>query len=406
MPVAAAVLPRHDLRRRASRLAPNRTTTARASPLKATPDRRPSHRRGRYLPALRRVQQRLALRRRRVAPRPLRRIGDGLVLPALLVTAPVTVRFAFARARLADDGREPAYQLSSGRLWWRCLSLTASRGALHPCAERLAKHLSWHLDDRVSLINIRAVLGGYAAYHHLSLRTAWTDWGRLVAAGWLAPTCSPAHQGPNRPQGPGSGRVARYTLTVPAEVVARLRSRARRPVTSLVTSSSQEAIPSPSVPPRTRDHRRGWISLQSSTTTQRRNASALLAGCHEPWRRQRPNHDLLTRPDWQRLLPLIAQVQAQRPDVALSALLTDRVASARSLPGVLAWRLWRLLRASHSSENPSQHPATRTDHTRDEDTDDDQQHLQAVRVLGGPAAARAALKESQKSPGHERLTLT
>src|SRR5512143_1551094 len=78
MPVAAAVLPRHDLRRRASRLAPNRTTTARASPLKANPDRRPSHRRGRYLPALRRVQQRLALRRRRVAPRPLRRIGAGL----------------------------------------------------------------------------------------------------------------------------------------------------------------------------------------------------------------------------------------------------------------------------------------------------------------------------------------
>src|SRR5512135_1193645 len=105
------------------------------------------------------------------------RATDPLVLPVLLVVAPVTVRFAFARTRLAQDAWEPAYKLSSGRSWWRCLRISSSRGELHACAERLGKHLSWHLGDGVTLTGIRFVLGGYAAYHGLSLRTAWTDWG-------------------------------------------------------------------------------------------------------------------------------------------------------------------------------------------------------------------------------------
>src|SRR5512143_1372091 len=123
------------------------------------------------------------------------RTSDSLVLPALLAVAPSTVRFAFARDRLAQDTWVPAFKLSCGRSWWRCLRFSCSRGELHPCAERLAKHLSWQLGEQVTLTNIRSVLAGYAAYHHLSLRTAWTDWGRLVAAGWLAPTRAPASQG-------------------------------------------------------------------------------------------------------------------------------------------------------------------------------------------------------------------
>ncbi len=268
---------------------------------------------------------------------------DPLVPPVLLVVAPATTRFAFARSRLAQDGWEPAYKLSSGRSWWRCLRLAAKRGQLHPCAQRLAKHLSWHLGDRCTLTEIRFVLGGYAAYHRLSLRTAWTDWGRLVAAGWLAPTRTPANQGRGCPQGPGSGRAARYVLTAPAEVIDRLPRARRRPVTSLVTSFSQEVTPSPSVPPQRQDHRRGWVVLRRPAPTQRREASALLAGCHQPWRHQRPNSTLLTYPDRRRLLPLVAQVQRHRPDLVLPALLTDRVASACSLPSVIAWRLWRLL---------------------------------------------------------------
>src|SRR5512143_950686 len=118
-------------------------------------------------------QGRLRSRRRR---RHDRRAHDGLVLPSLLVVAPVTVRFAVTRAQLARDEWEPAYRLSSGRSWWRCLRFSCSRGELHPCAERLAKHLSWQLGDRVTLTDIRSVLGGYASYHHLSVRTAWTDW--------------------------------------------------------------------------------------------------------------------------------------------------------------------------------------------------------------------------------------
>src|SRR5512135_3938426 len=89
------------------------------------------------------------------------RATDPLVLPVLRVVAPVTVRFTFARARLAQDAWEPAYKLSSGRSWWRCLRLAAERGQLHPCAQRLAKHLSWHLGEQVTLTNIRMLLAGY-----------------------------------------------------------------------------------------------------------------------------------------------------------------------------------------------------------------------------------------------------
>ncbi len=321
------------------------------------------------------------------------------MLPGLLVVAPVTTRFTFARSRLARGAWESAYKLSSGHLWWRCVQLAAKRGQLHPCAQRLAKHLSWQLGDRCTLTEIRMLLGGYAAYHGLSLRTAWTDWGRLVAAGWLSPTRAPANQGPSRPQGPGSGRAARYVLTAPAALITQLRSRScRLAVTSLDTFSLEEVSPSPSVPPRKLDQVRGWVTLCRPTPTQRREASALLAGCHEPWRHQRPDSKLLTRPDWHRLLPLVAQVQAQRPEVALSALLTNRVRSARSLPDVLAWRLWRLLRQSRTpSAQPETSPPQPAHHTTGAQINNWQQYLPAVRALGGPAAVRAVLEENHSS---------
>ncbi len=329
---------------------------------------------------------------------------DPLVLPALLV-APVTVRFTFARARLAQDAWEPAYKLSSGYQWWRCLRLAAERGELHPCGQRLAKHLSWYLGEQVTLTGIRALLAGYAAYHGLSLRTAWTDWGRLVEAGWLSPTRAPANQGRCHPQGPGSGRAARYVLTAPDQVIMQLRLRpCRRLVTALDTFSSLEDSLSPSVPPPRQDHQRGWITLCNPLVTQRQDASALLAGCHEPWRRQRPDSDLLTRQDWQRLLPLVAQAQRHCPDVPLTAVLTERVASARHLPSVLAWRLWRLLRASRQQDTRLKERSpqcTQPEHA--EETTDWQQHLPAVRALGGPAAVRAVLRTAGERPNKNKL---
>src|SRR5512135_158866 len=320
-----------------------------------------------------------------------RLVTDSLVLPGLLVVAPVTVRFAFARSRLAQDAWEAAYRLASGRLWWRCLRFASSRGELHPCRQRLAQHLSWQLGEQVTLTNIRSVLDHYAAYHQLSLRTAWTDWRRLVEAGWLSPTRAPANQGSSQPQGPGSGRAARYVLTAPAALVDQLRARSPRPAaTALVTFSSQEAFPSPSVPPPRHDHRRGWITLRAPTMAERRDASALLAGCHPRWRHQRPEDSLLTRPDWHHLLPLVAQVQRQRPDVGLPTMLTDRVRSARSLPAVLAWRLWQLLRQPPPQHTPPEEPARPHPPPKHVEESDDR-HLAAVRTLGGPAAVRAAL---------------
>lgn len=116
----------------------------------------------------------------------------------------------------------------------------------------------------------------------------------------------------------------------------------------------------------------------------------MLAGCHEPWRRQRPNSALLTRPDWQQLLPLVAQVQRHRPDVSLPAILTDRVASAHSLPAVLGWRLWRLLHQPHQPHQPETRPQRPphqpAPHDQAEQTKDwHQQPGTTVRIVWGEA---------------------
>ncbi len=91
--------------------------------------------------------------------------------------------------------------------------------------------------------------------------------------------------------------------------------------------------------------------------------------------------------------------QRHHPNLPLPAVLTDRVASVRSLPAVLAWRLWQLLHnhrpwETRLKEPPNQH--TQPEHV--EDADDWHQHRQAVRTIGGPVAARAALHTAKPCP--------
>lgn len=81
--------------------------------------------------------------------------------------------------------------------------------------------------------------------------------------------------------------------------------------------------------------------------------------------------------------------------MALVAVLTDRVASARSLSDILAWRLCRLLRQPRPQktqpEEPARPPATHPRPSTVEEPEDWHQHRATVRALGGPAAVRAAL---------------
>src|SRR5512135_260964 len=132
----------------------------------------------------------------------------------------------------------------------------------------------------------------------------------------------------------------------------------------------------------------------SATPTQRHDASALLAGCHQPWRRQRPDHALLTRTPtgtdccrWSPRGPASGPTQPCRPCSP----------SARSLPAVLAWRLWQLLRELPPHSTPLTKSPTPPDPV--EDLDDWHQHLAAVHTLGGPAAARVALTTAGRRSG-------
>lgn len=90
------------------------------------------------------------------------------------------------------------------RLWFQWLSWKAGRDGAHPCAVRMARHLTYFADEKTGRItNIAAAIEVYAAHHMVSTRTAWTDRKRLMAGGWLREEVAPT-----------MGRKAVYRLCV------------------------------------------------------------------------------------------------------------------------------------------------------------------------------------------------
>jgi len=338
-----------------------------------------------------------------------------LVVPAGLRLAPATVRWACARAGYAR-GEPPARSLRAPArdLWFRVVSLEASRDGVHPCALRMARHLSWHVDARQALERVPEVLEAYSARHEVSDRTAWTDLGRLVEGGWLAQTRTPANEG--KGQGPGTGRTARYVLAIPAEVAANLTDppvlvpsgpaeqrsepapvsqepaqlRSGPGMTSDEALLSREELQKPCSQDRkwrTSPDGRGWRSLPTPTLEQRRDASAILAGCHNRWRRQRLETALVNHADWDALLPLVAAAHAARPEVDLTEALSVGVRSARNLAGVLAHRCWKLILSRPAPALPAlPSPPTSPSTTARQD-------FFPARNAVGAAAARANLPE-------------
>ena len=90
------------------------------------------------------------------------------------------------RRRTASYGDEDAQPRLPRRLWWRLVRLLAERGQLDPYAQRWARHLTYHADDRGRVRDLEeTVIPAYRAHYDLSRRTAYTDLGRLQRAGLI-----------------------------------------------------------------------------------------------------------------------------------------------------------------------------------------------------------------------------
>ncbi|MEU7457491.1 hypothetical protein [Streptosporangium roseum] len=276
------------------------------------------------------------------------------------------------------------------KLWWRLVTLLETRGRLvHPCALRMARHLTHHADEAGRLVDIPAVLGSYSARHALGRRTGWTDFMRLVEAGLLRQVCAAAPE-----------RQARYVLALdlatlpddlPVELAAELRRYIDDPRTAargnptmadvdaalaeceviregcatrgpairsslgcgrLHTSPYTREGTSPSHRPRLSQQPRRPRQLPfegQDFSEEKADALNFVRELSPEWARQRGGQ-MLSETEMVQLSHLVALLLRHMPRSEAKELLTAQVASATDLAKLITWRAGRTLnglRRSH-----------------------------------------------------------
>jgi hypothetical protein len=262
-----------------------------------------------------------------------------------------------------------AYPGLSVRLWCRLYRLMEHRGLLSDApALRMAAYLAdtdtVRRDGVIS--DVPAMLAGYMARCYVSKQTAYTDLGRLVRRGLV-----------RQVQAAAPGYRARYRLAAPAAMVAASMpglppelarairqdpegSETPRPDRRRAGDGSGSACggldPSPymregSPPSPPGDghrgvQRRGWPCDRGEKITEEEldRARAVLKACAGEWRAQRGRGAELGELGRVEVLAMLAMRHA--PPGEIIQLLTERVAGARDLAAVLAWRLGRVVDAS------------------------------------------------------------
>lgn len=323
--------------------------------------------------------------------------------------------------RLPAYGRADELLAVPRRLWWRWYTWTHSQRPAHPSEFRYAQHLTEHADERGRVVDIAAVIEGYAHWHHVSTRTGWVDHARVEARGrlreTLTPTCGrkaayqlcvdPAeldleampvelahefvrlfglpvegHQddagevGPaqsplvdeSRELGPVPGSLAeQHALLAECEVV-RLGGASQRCGDSagscgrLHTHPFPKKLFSPTLQSK-QSHRRQPRPEGEISNNEKAAAELIMRRCWASWAAQRSHERYgppLSHDQWAQLVPLVVYAlrHTDHPSDVVEEL-TDRIASARHLPTLLAFRCRRLIRRGwHPSAPPAPRPPT------------------------------------------------
>ncbi|GAA4209158.1 hypothetical protein GCM10022252_75260 [Streptosporangium oxazolinicum] len=274
--------------------------------------------------------------------------------------------------------------------WFRLVALAWWRGTLADrCAHRMARHLTHHATKSGHLTNLPKVIGLYASQHRVGRRTAWKDLGRLVGLGMLRKTLgaapgqsaqyvlcwdlarlpedfpkslgravemvtdSPKALAERRPTLAGIHRALADCVTVrygSASCSTPIRSRGCGLVhTSLYT---HDGSPPPATDTRLRDPSTGnRRRSQGEKTLDERmeEAREVLERCRALWMMQRagrvpPGTEVPSKAGMASLEHLVELLLRHLPPTEVEELLSDQVRSARSMVGLVQWRIGRLLR--------------------------------------------------------------
>ncbi|MCC5581773.1 hypothetical protein IMZ11_39850 [Microtetraspora sp. AC03309] len=307
-------------------------------------------------------------------------------------------------------------------LWWRLVTLLRTRGnEIHPCALRMAQHLTHRADKTGHLTDIPAVLDAYSSRCGLSRRVGWTDFMRLVEAGLVRQVCAAAPE-----------RQARYVLVMdlaalpddlPADLARELRRYVDDPRTAAKgrpTRAGEDAAlaecevirEGSAAGPRVasklgcgRLHTSPYMREGSPPSPQPRQSQGPQRPPLEPaWGQDRNDEkaaalDFVKElgPEWARQrggqvlseneigeiahLVVLLLHHVRRSEAA--ELLTAQVSSATDLAGVLRWRIGRTLAGLRRAQRRSE--ALRVD-------DDGERHAAFLEVNAARNAANAARK--------------
>jgi hypothetical protein len=278
------------------------------------------------------------------------------------------------RPRPTYNGAAELYPGLTRRAWWRLFCLLWHRGMIEdPWARRMARHLARVADAQGVIAGLPDVMRSYAAREHVSVQTGYTDLRRLVARGLV-----------RQLQAAAPGHPARYRLSVPAAVIpadlpADLARTIRGPKDadqgtpsgpdgtqqvgdtgpgeascgSLDTSPIpyEGSPPSPGgTGPSGARHRRRHQAREKISSDERDHARAVLAASAGEWRAQRGRAAVPGCAELARVEAMTALALRHVPRGEVIQLLTWHVASARDLPGVLAWRLGQVLTAARRDQ--------------------------------------------------------
>jgi hypothetical protein len=232
----------------------------------------------------------------------------------------------------------------------------------------MARHLARVADTQGVITGLPDVMRSYAAREHVSVQTGYRDLRRLVLCGLVRQIQAAA------PGYPARYRLSAPTTEIPADLPADLAraihgpgpghgtpggpadpTRARDAGPDEASCGGLDTSPLPcegsppspcSTDPEGSRHRRRRRTRGKISSDEKDHARAVLAASAGEWRAQRGRAPVPGCAELAQVEAMTALALRHVPRGEVVQLLTERVASARDLPGLLAWRLGQALTAA------------------------------------------------------------